>query len=315
LDVGGQKIVAENSEYRQLLVTSLKLAEAGVSTILILGDSGTGKGLLAKLVHKASTRKSKPFVEINCAAVPTELIEAEFFGYEPGAFTCARKEGKAGLFEMAEGGTLFLDEIGDLPLALQAKLLTYLDDFHVRRLGATRAKRVACHVIAATNCDLAERVREGRFREDLLFRINAFTLKVPPLRSRPEDLWGLISNSLEIYNSAYDKNRRVTPSLIERLRAYPFPGNVRELKNIMKRAVVLSDSDTIDDTVMEIVGQGSARLVSSGLKEQMARFEKQLLVEAMARCDSTRALGEHLGIDQSNVVRKLKKHGLTLRET
>lgn len=308
-----EDLVAESENYRQVLKTSLKLAESGVSAILILGDSGTGKGLLAKVIHQMSDRRDEPFVQINCAAVPEDLLEAELFGYEPGAFTGARKEGKAGLFELAEGGTLFLDEIGDLPPNLQAKLLKYLDDFQIRRLGGTEVKTVRCTVVAATNRDLEALVRQNRFREDLLFRINAFTLTVPPLRERPEDLRGLVTHSLERYNRTYGKNRSVSPLLLERLQAYPFPGNVRELKNVIKRAVVLSETDRLDETILDIVNCAPVEQSGRSLRERILNYERRILIDAVSRHTSTRAIGDYLGIDQSNVVRKLKKHGLSLR--
>jgi transcriptional regulator with PAS, ATPase and Fis domain len=303
-------VVARNHRYRQLLQTSFKLAVSGVSKILVLGESGTGKGLLSRLIHEKSPRKDNAFVQLNCAAVPENLLEAELFGYEGGAFTGAKKQGKAGLFEMAHGGTLFLDEIGELPLPLQAKLLKYLDDFQIMRLGSTRAKKVDCTMIAATNCDLKALVKKGRFREDLFYRINAFTVRIPPLKERPEDIFGLVTHFLEKYNQQYEQHRCISAQLMGQLQSYPFPGNVRELKNIIKRIVVLSETDTLDEGIINFMGHQPTRTPALFLKEQMLDFEKKLLVKAMSLHTTTRALGEHLGIDQSSVVRKLKKHGL-----
>ncbi len=320
--LGQDRIVVENPVYRQLLHTSLKLARSGVSSILVLGASGTGKGLLARFIHQMSPRKDKPFFQINCAAFPRDLMEAELFGYEAGAFTGARREGKPGLLEMAKEGTLFLDEIGELPLPLQAKLLKYLDDFQFIRLGGTRVRRSNCHVIAATNRDLHQRVIQGRFREDLLFRINAFTLKIPPLRERPEDIKALIHHMLRHYNKSFGKSRYISPATVSLLSSHPFPGNVRELKNMMKQAVILSDTDAIDNTIRSIVAENHGPQAalpphchqenSGCLKERMAAFEKQLLMEAMEHHSTSRAIAAYLGIDQSNVVRKLKKHELRL---
>ena len=312
--LGEKKIVVENPCYRALLRTGLKLAESGVSSILVLGASGTGKGLLARFIHQMSPRKTNPFLQINCAAFPQDLMEAELFGYEAGAFTGARRQGKPGLLELAENGTLFLDEIGELPLPLQAKLLKFLDDFQFIRLGGTRVRHSNCHVIAATNRDLEKQVAQGLFREDLLFRINAFTLKIPPLKERPEDVKALIRQMLKKYNKSFGKNRYITPDAGNLLSAYPFPGNVRELKNIVKQAVILSDSDALDPMIYSILGKGNTAPPSPpmDLKTQMMAFEKQLLMDAVEAHGTSRAIAAHLGIDQSNVVRKLKKHGIRL---
>ncbi|MCP4119781.1 MAG: PAS domain-containing protein [Desulfobacteraceae bacterium] len=312
--LGPHEVVAGNPRYRQVLGTSFKLAGSGVSKILVLGDSGTGKGLLAKLIHEKSPRRDNSFVQLNCAAVPENLLEAELFGYEDGAFTGARKQGKAGLFEIAHGGTLFLDEIGELPLSLQAKLLKYLDDFQITRLGGTRAKKVDCTVIAATNRDPRALVAQGRFREDLLYRINAFTVRIPPLKDRPEDIFGLVTHYLDKYNHRYGRHRCISPQLIGQLRSYPFPGNVRELKNIIKRIVVLGETDALDEGILNIMGRQPPKASACFLKEQMHDFEKKILIKAMSLNTTTRAMGEYLGIDQSSVVRKLKKHGLALKK-
>ena len=218
----------------------------------------------------------------------------------------------AGLFEIAHGGTLFLDEIGELPLPLQAKLLKYLDDFQIMRLGGTRAKKVDCTVIAATNCDLTALVEKGRFREDLLYRINAFTVRIPPLKERPDDIFGLVTHFLKKYNQRYGQHRCISPLLIDQLQSYPFPGNVRELKNIIKRIVVLSETDTLDESILSIVGHQPPKASTCFLKEQVRDFEKKILIKAMSLHTTTRSMGEYLGIDQSSVVRKLKKHGLAI---
>lgn len=319
--LGRENIVVENPAYRQVMTTSLKLAESGVSSILILGASGTGKGLLARFIHEMSPRREAPFVQLNCAAFPRDLMEAELFGYEAGAFTGARRDGKPGLLETAKNGTLFLDEIGELPPGLQAKLLKYLDDFQFIRLGGTKVRRANCHVIAATNQDLVQQVKDGRFREDLLFRINAFTLKIPPLKERPEDIKGLMRQMLKHYNKSFGKNRYISPATVKQLYAHPFPGNVRELKNMVKQAVILSETDAIDDMVCAILAEAGTTPLSpqlppaegpTSLKERMAAFERQLLLEAMELHGTSRTMAAHLGIDQSNVVRKLKKYSLSL---
>jgi transcriptional regulator with PAS, ATPase and Fis domain len=227
LELKNQEIIASNAKMRQVLRVGLKLAHLEASNILILGESGTGKGLLAKFIHKNGKRQHSPFVQINCAALPENLLEAELFGYERGAFTGAREQGKIGLFELAHGGTLFLDEIGDLPFSVQAKLLKYLDDQEIMRLGSLKPRKIDCTVIAATNRDLEELTRSNQFRQDLFYRLNTFTVRIPPLRERPEDVFELVNYLLREYNRTYRLKRRISPETLKVLQAYPFPGNVR----------------------------------------------------------------------------------------
>ena len=224
LELKDQEIVAEDKKMRQVLYLALKLAHLSASDILILGESGTGKGLLAKFIHKNSHRNKKPFIQINCATLPENLLEAELFGYEKGAFTGARQEGKAGLFELANEGTLFLDEIGDLPHSLQAKLLKYLDDHEVMRLGGLKSNKIDCTIIAATNRELEGLVQQKRFRRDLFFRLNTFTIRIPPLRERIDDIFELVSFYMQKYGKVYRLNRRISPDALKVLQAYPFPG-------------------------------------------------------------------------------------------
>ena len=254
LELKKQEIVAVSSQMRQVLRIALKLAHLEASNILILGESGTGKGLLAKFIHKNSKRQQKAFVQINCAALPENLLEAELFGYERGAFTGAREQGKIGLFELAQGGTLFLDEIGDLPFSVQAKLLKYLDDQEILRLGSLKPRKIDCTVIAATNRDLEELTSRRQFRQDLFYRLNTFTINIPPLRERPEDLFEFVNHYLRSYNRAYHLKRRVSPEALKLLQAYPFPGNVRELKNILKTAVLMGEKEVVDDFIVSSLG-------------------------------------------------------------
>ena len=246
LELKNQEIITESDSMRDVLRIALKLAHVEASNILILGESGTGKGLLAKFIHQNGRRKNQPFVQINCAALPENLLEAELFGYETGAFTGAREQGKAGLFELAQGGTLFLDEIGDLPLSVQAKLLKYLDDHEVMRLGALKARKIDCTVIAATNRDLEAWTRNKMFRQDLFYRLNTFTIRIPPLRERTEDIFELVNHFLAKYNQAYNLNKRVSPEALRSLQDHPFAGNVRELKSLLKKAMLMSDQEVLD---------------------------------------------------------------------
>ena len=266
-----------------------------------------------------SERNRNPFIQINCAALPESLLEAELFGYERGAFTGAREQGKAGLFELAHGGTLFLDEIGDLPLPVQAKLLKCLDDHEILRLGATQPRRIDALVVAATNLDLEEQVRKKRFRRDLFYRLNTFNLKIPPLRERPDDLFELIGHFLNKYNRTYNTAKRIQSKALGLLRDYPFLGNVRELENIIKRAVVMSEAAVLDDFIESSLqavekscdGNGAGSPLRSGrLREDLLHCEREVLQSAMRHCRSTRELAAKLGSSQPTIVRKMKKHGL-----
>ena len=318
LELKDQEIVAEDKKMRQVLHLALKLAHLSASDILILGESGTGKGLLAKFIHKNSNRSKKPFIQINCAALPENLLEAELFGYEKGAFTGARQEGKAGLFELAHEGTLFLDEIGDLPHSLQAKLLKYLDDHEVMRLGGLTSKKIDCTIIAATNRDLEGLVQQKQFRRDLFFRLNTFTIRIPPLRERTDDIFELVSFYMQKYGKAYRLNRRISSDALKVLQAYPFPGNVRELKNILKKAVVMSENESVDEMINQSLSADAGHCNTpsihehqgKGITDQIVNVEKEILQNAMMRCKSTREMARYLKISQPTVVRKLKKHRL-----
>ena len=313
------EIIAESDKMRQILQMSLKLSRIDGCNILILGESGTGKGLLAKLIHKNSNRRKNPFVEINCAALPENLLEAELFGYEKGAYTGAGDKGKIGLFELAQGGTLFLDEIGDMPPVLQAKLLKYLDDKKIRRIGGTQSIKVACATIAATNQDLITLVKKRKFREDLYYRLNSFILQIPPLRERPEDIAELIRFYLNKYNRKYKSTKKFDPSLIQALEKHAFPGNVRELKNIIENAVVMSDKHLIDNFIpfgLKVREEspdpdaGPDSNKSLRLADHLREVERRILLQAKQRCRSTREMAAILGISQPSVVRKLNKHKL-----
>ncbi len=318
LELKDQEIIADDENMRQVLHLTLKLAHIGASDILILGESGTGKGLLAKFIHKNSNRGKKPFIQINCAALPENLLEAELFGYEKGAFTGARQEGKAGLFELAQDGTLFLDEIGDLPHSLQAKLLKYLDDHEVMRLGGLKPKKIDCTIIAATNRDLETRVQQKRFRQDLFYRLNTFTIRIPPLRERPDDIFELVHFYMKKYGKEYGLNRRISPDALKMLQAFPFPGNVRELKNILKKAVVMSERESVDEIIHQSLSADAGQYIASsvqphqgrGLTHRIFDLEKEILQNAMTCCRSTREMARYLKISQPTVVRKLKKHRL-----
>ena len=321
LELRNQEIVAESKAMRQVVRVALKLASIEASNVLILGETGTGKGLFAKFIHKNSNRKKKPFVQINCAALPESLLEAELFGYEKGAFTGAREQGKVGLFELAHKGTLFLDEIGDLPLQLQAKLLKYLDDYEIMRLGGIKSQKIDCSIIAATNRNLEKLVNKRRFRQDLYYRLNTFTIKIPPLRVRPEDIFELVNHFLNKYNKIYGFKKQIFPETLELLQAYPFKGNVRELKNLLKKAVIMSESRVLDSFIERSfnaersVREHTGRLKhnKTNLNTELLALERDIIKNAMEKCKSTRELATELGISQPTMVRKMKRHGLSTR--
>ena len=320
LDLKRQEIIAESKKMKQVLKISFKLARIGASEILILGESGVGKGLLAKFIHNNSRQSKKPFIQINCAALPENLLEAELFGYEKGAFTGAAEKGKVGLIELAKNGTLFLDEIGDVPLSIQTKLLTYLDDYLVRPLGGTKQKTINCAIIAATNQDLLAMIKKGSFREDLFYRLNSFTVKIPPLRDRKEDIFELTHMFLQKYNKKYNISRRVSSRLMKTLCTYPFPGNVRELESIIKQALVMSENEVLDDFIITTIGTDCNQLNepynnSCNLIEKIRNVERELLKDALVHNRTTRDMASYLGISQSAVVKKLKKHRLTKQST
>jgi PAS domain S-box-containing protein len=319
LELQRNEIIAESPPMRRILQMALKLAQIGAANVLILGESGTGKGLLARFLHKNSSRNDAPLVEINCAALPETLLEAELFGYERGAFTGADEKGKLGLIELAQGGTLFLDEIGDMPLPLQAKLLKFLDSGEIRRVGGTRSLMVCCATIAATNRDLPALVKEKLFRSDLYYRLNAFVLHLPPLRQRREDIAGLARFYLEQANRTYHAAKTISPRAVRRLEEYDFPGNVRELRNLLENAVVMGNEEQIEEFIVESVEDHRRRDArrdtpvageDGSLAAMLLAYERELLLAAKKDYGSTREVARRLGISQPSVVRKYQRHGI-----
>ena len=330
-ELAEQEVIVENETMHQVYQMAVKLTKMEVSNILVLGESGTGKGLMAKFMHQSSRRAQKPLIQINCAAIPESLLEAELFGYEKGAFTGANDRGKAGLFELAHGGTLFLDEIGDMPLAIQAKLLNYLDDYKVMRLGSVKPKVIDCVIIAATNSNLQELVAKKKFREDLYYRLSAFPIEIPPLRERPEDVFELAQFYLKKYNAQFKTKKKIGVAGAEALQRYPFRGNVRELKNIIKKAVVLSDQQKIDKLIIQssppsqenhevetisspqkTVKRPTAKSYEKkSLNDEVLLLEEQLIKDAMQHCRNLREISVELSISEPTAWRKMKKHGLS----
>jgi PAS domain S-box-containing protein len=309
-------IVVRSETMHRVFHTALRVAEVD-STILIQGESGVGKGVVAKLIHRASKRREGPFIRVDCGAIPESLIESELFGYEAGAFTGALAKGKPGYFEMAEAGTLFLDEIGELPKNIQVKLLRFMEENEVVRIGGTQQKKIDTRIIAATNRDLEAMVQESSFRKDLFFRLNVVPLRVPPLRERPEDIPPLIHHFLKKYNAKCGTAKALRGSAVDSLCGYPFPGNIRELANILEQVVVLSPNQEIDleDLPSAVRFVSSSEKESAGsmgwnLRGAVERVERETLRRAIKEFGSQRRAAGPLGVNQSTLARKIRKYGI-----
>lgn len=317
--------VVESQAMADVVKKALKIANLNESNILITGESGTGKGQLAKIIHNNSHRFQNEFIQINCAALPESLLEAELFGYEKGAFTGAKENGKIGLIELAQSGTLFLDEIGDLPTTTQAKLLTYLDNHTVTPLGSTQAREIDSTIITATNRKLSDLVARKIFRKDLFFRLNTFNVWIPPLRERPEDIYALTDLFLKRYNQKYKVFKKIGSIAMECLMLYDFPGNIRELKNIIKRAVAICDRQTIDEAIFQSINRFETESSftkrppilhsQNDLNKRLCSYEKIIFKQAIKNCNSTRELAAVLKISQPSVVRRLKKLSLNMSKS
>jgi PAS domain S-box-containing protein len=312
------KIVIRSASMQRVFDTAMRIARVD-SSVLITGESGVGKGLIAGLIHEASVRGEGSLIHINCGTIPDNLIEAELFGYEKGAFTGAQQQGKAGYFEMAAGGTLFLDEIGELPLALQVKLLHFLETNEVVRIGSTRSRKINARILTATNRNLERMVAEGAFRKDLFFRLNVVPLAIPPLRQRMEDIPPLIHFFLDKFNRKCGFQKTMSSAAVDCLRHYPYPGNVRELANLIEQLVVLTPGDRIDhDDLPGAVQLGSrepCRLVPAepeNLKQIVQNVERQVIVNALKAGGTLRSTARQLGIDHSTLSRKIKRYGLSI---
>ncbi|MCO0599627.1 sigma 54-interacting transcriptional regulator [Peribacillus butanolivorans] len=290
------------------------------ATVLILGETGVGKDVLARNIYNRSIRSKKgDFVKINCGAIPADLLESELFGYEGGAFTGANQKGKPGMFEVAESGILFLDEVGELPLQLQVKLLRALQEREIQRIGGTKPKKIDVRIIAATNRNLLEMVKGGEFREDLYYRLNVIPITIPPLRERREDILALTDLFLTKANEQYKFSKEIDSRLKEYFFQYDWPGNVRELNNIVERLVVLTNNQllSLSDLPEEYqqVNQNHSNLKGTlTLKEAVERAEKEILTKAAQTYQTTYEIAEALDSSQATIVRKLKKYQLKVSE-
>ena len=286
------------------------------SSVMISGETGTGKSMLARYIHEQSRRRDKAFVEINCAAIPENLIESELFGYESGAFTGANAKGKKGLMEIADGGTLFLDEIGDMPLSLQAKLLQSLQNRTITRVGGEKTIKVDIRLITATNMDLEQMVEDGTFRNELYYRINVVPIHLPLLRERREDFQLIVDVSMERFTSKYGKEVILSQEARKALEGYSWPGNIRELENTVERLVVTNRNGIIlpADLPSRIIEEnrqyGGGVMIDDiiPLKKAMEEMEKQLVSAAYTKYGSSYKVAEALDISQSAASRKIIKY-------
>lgn len=323
-------VVAESPAMLHILRIAKEIADIDAS-VLITGESGTGKEVVAQCIHDQGKRGKQKMVVINCAALPENLLEAELFGYEKGAFTGASASGKAGLFELASGGTLFLDEINSLPVSLQGKLLRAIETKTVQRIGSTKSKEVDFRLIAATNENLFRAVEEKRFRADLFYRLNVIPLELSPLRERRDDIVPLAFHFLQRYNRKYNKSKQFAMRTLESMKAYDWGGNVRELKNFVERSVVMTVGDYIDITNIRSVAASHERRVLSqepalasrheypldewldkemSLDDYMDRCEREYLARAIERYKTSYQVASKLGTSQSSIMRRKAKYGL-----
>ena len=315
-----QNIVSSSPEMERLFKMLLNVARTD-TTVTIYGESGTGKEVLANFVHQNSMRSNKPFIPINCAAIPAELMEAEFFGYEKGSFTGANREGKAGLFEMADHGTIFLDELGEMPLSLQSKLLRVLESGEVKRIGSSKTIKTDVRIIAATNRNLTKMVDEKTFREDLYYRLNVIPVNIPPLRERPEDIEALSEHFLNEFNRKYGRNVEISEDVLNKFKKYSWPGNIRELKNEIERYVVTEGqvSSVLNDNIRHSMTDVNIKFTNSNisknitvknipLKEVMDGYEIEYIRHVIDDCEGVMTeAAKRLGIHRSALYKKIDK--------
>lgn len=310
---GLDNIISQNEKMNKLKDLTDRVANTN-SNVLILGDSGTGKELFAHSIHNKSKRRENPFIKVNCGAIPFELLESELFGYEEGAFTGAKKGGKIGKFKAADGGTIFLDEIGELPISMQVKLLSVLQDREIEKIGSVQTEKINVRVVAATNKNLEEMVENGSFRLDLYYRLNVINLKIPPLRERKDDIPLLCDHLIKKISLAENiKVDKISNKALEYLTRYDWPGNVRELENILERAINYLDEETeimtkhLPPKVTGMIGMEAVK----SLKDTMDRVEKEVLINSLilSKGNKTEA-SKTLGISRTSFYEKLIKHNL-----
>ena len=315
-DLQARDIVIRSPQVRAVYELAMRSARVDLP-VLLLGETGTGKGLFAKLIHQSSPRSTGPFLEVNCGAIPDGLMEAELFGYSRGAFTGADPRGKVGLIELAHGGTLLLNEIGDLPLALQVKLLRFLEDGEIQPIGGVKPRRPDVRIIAATNRKLGEMSTTGAFRHDLFYRLNVLTIQIPPLREHREDVPWLVDMMLSQLEPKLHRRPRVSAAALNIIARHDFPGNVRELWNLIERLAVFTTADVVDVSHLPAelfakphTGMMLATRNGGTFRQVMRETEAAIMRDALERYGSQTRAARHLGIGQGTISRKLKKYGL-----
>lgn len=307
------EIIAEDYKMLKILQSVKRVAKVD-TTVLLLGETGVGKEEIAKIIYKNSLRVEGPFIKVNCGAIPENLLESEFFGYEKGAFTGANNVGKIGLFELADNGTIFLDEVAELPLNMQVKLLRVLQEETITRIGGHKEIKINVRVISATNNDLEEMVKNGLFREDLFYRLNVIPIIIPPLRERRGDIAPLIKHFVDYYNAKYNTNKKIDSKVISILYEYPWPGNIRQIKNNIERMILLSEDSiiTVKDIPTDIVKEQNSELINEienkTLKQAVSILEYKMITNAYEKYKNVRDASKTLGIDAATFVRKRKKY-------
>ncbi len=319
--LGGSGIVFTGEKMRKLLAQVERVA-ASETRVCILGETGTGKELIARTIHEKSQRHAGPYVTLNCAAIPAELIESELFGHEKGSFTGAASR-HIGKFEQATDGTLFLDEIGDMPLAMQAKLLRVLEQGEVERIGGDKPIKVSVRVVVATHRKLEEQVKQGNFRQDLFHRIFVFPIVLPPLRERPEDIPALAAHfAAQIVKQNHWKDITFSPEALQALQAHPWPGNIRELRNVVERLLLFAEGETITPATVQAalpiqsVGDAGVAFSSTGtLAERVEQVERQMILEEIKRHNQNITnTAKALGLERSHLYKKCQQLGIELKE-
>ncbi|MFM1653324.1 sigma-54 interaction domain-containing protein [Brevibacillus sp. B_LB10_24] len=311
LEDQNQPLVVHSEAMKKVLRLCRKAAAVD-STVLLHGETGTGKSVLAQFIHRFSSRRKQPFLTINCSAIPENLLEAELFGYSPGAFTGALKQGKIGLIEAANHGTLFLDEIGELPLHLQPKLLHFLSHREYIPLGRREPRKADVRIVTATNCDLQEMVQKKLFREDLYYRLHVLDIKIPPLREREADLLPLIHFFLDKYNRQFGSFHRISDQALKLLLSFPWPGNIRQLENLLEKLIVTSDPlidvPDLPDAIRCCGHTPQERTLLPSLASAMTEVERKMICESYQRFKSSRKVAEYLKISQSKASRLIRKY-------
>jgi len=306
-----EEIVGESPSLKAILMKAERVAPTD-STVLILGETGTGKELIARAIHNLSQRCGRPFVKLNCAAIPADLLENELFGHEKGAFTGAVTQG-VGRFEMAHTGTLFLDEVGDLPLSLQPKLLRVLQEGEFERLGGTRTHQTDVRLVAATHCDLTKMVKRGQFRSDLYYRLNVFPLTLPPLRERPEDIPMLVWHFVRVYARRIGKRIDHIPSeTIAAFNSYPWPGNIRELQNLIERAIILANNGTLPNPIPQ---PDRIRPETESVPSSFRESQRALILRTLEECGwiigGPQGAAAKLGLKRTTLITKMRHFGIS----